>query len=120
MFDKDIPRARRLAERAVEAGRRTGVPDLLIIAKSRLGQVLVSAGGRSGPDATRMISAEAPTTLKHMPRGPSGTNPCRRYRDGTEEKRAHPGRGCVGTLRTLRMRASRVSGGVGPWIGQDK
>jgi ATP/maltotriose-dependent transcriptional regulator MalT len=44
LFHKDIPRARRLAERALEAGYRTGVPDLLIIAKSRLGQVLVSAG----------------------------------------------------------------------------
>jgi ATP/maltotriose-dependent transcriptional regulator MalT len=44
LFHKDIPKARRLAERALEAGYRTGVPDVLIIAKSRLGEVLVSAG----------------------------------------------------------------------------
>ena len=44
LFDKDIPRARRLAERALEAGYRTGVPDLLIIGKSRLGEVLVMQG----------------------------------------------------------------------------
>lgn len=43
-FDKDIPRARRLAEHAVEAGRATGVPDLENIAKSQLGLTLVSAG----------------------------------------------------------------------------
>lgn len=53
LSDKDIPRARRLAERAVEAGRRTGVPDLLIIAKSRLGQVLVNAG--HVPDGMRLL-----------------------------------------------------------------
>jgi DNA-binding CsgD family transcriptional regulator len=43
-YEKDLPRARTLAERAVDAGRRSGVPDVLIIAKSQLGLVLVSAG----------------------------------------------------------------------------
>ncbi len=56
-FDKDIPRARRMAEAGVEAGRRTGVPDLEIIAKSQLGLVLVSAG--DVPEGMRLLDEAA-------------------------------------------------------------
>jgi hypothetical protein len=57
LFDKDIPRGRRLAQRAVEVGYRTGIPDLLIIAKSLRGtDICVTPPPRGG---TRGSSRQA-------------------------------------------------------------
>jgi ATP/maltotriose-dependent transcriptional regulator MalT len=74
-FDKDIPRAVRLAEEAVEAGRRTGVRDLEIVAKSDLGLALVS-GGRVAEGLRLLDEAAAAAVAGEMFEAASAVTVC--------------------------------------------